>query len=147
MAEKKVLKRPIKDKIEEMKKNRPPRSKAVSLKTEDRKDLKKLYLYFTIVPKGQANAIVNIMQDHGSSLQFGHIGKGTATREVLDVLGIQDNAKEVIMSIVTEDKIEDIKREIDAYFTVNPKRRGIAFTTPFTSVIGAKVYHFLTNTI
>lgn len=144
MANSKLTNRPIKKKIEEMKKKR---SAPIAVKTEDRKDLKKLYLYFAIVPKGQGNSIVNIMQDNGSSLQFGHMGKGTATKEVLEILGMQDNTKEVIMSVVTEDKIEDIKKELDAFFTINPKRRGIAFTTPFTSVIGAKVYHFLTNTI
>lgn len=123
------------------------RKNALAKPIEERKDLKKLALYFVIVPKGQADSIVNIMQNNGSSLQFGHIGKGTATKEVLDILGMQDNTKEIILSVVTEDKIKDIKKELDAFFTINPKRRGIAFTTPFTSVIGAKVYHFLTNTI
>jgi len=147
MATSKLTNRPIKKKIDEIKQKRSARTNPTPIKTEDRKDLKKLYLYFTIVPKGQGQSIVSIMEDHGAALQFGHMAKGTATREVLDILGMQDNVKEVILSIVTEDQIEDIKKELDAFFTINPKRRGIAFTTPFTSVIGAKVYHFLANTI
>lgn len=114
---------------------------------EDRRDLKRLSLYVVIVPKGQGQAMINLMQDYNSSLQFLHVGYGTANKEVLEILGIQDNQKDVVVGVVTPGEIKDIKKEIDAFFEINKKKRGIAFTIPLSSMVGVKVYHFLSNTI
>lgn len=121
--------------------------KSVYVPVEDRKDLKHLSIYVVIVPKGQGQAMIRLMQDYNSSMQFLHVGYGTASKEVLEILGIQDNQKDIVTALVTPGEIREIKKEIEAFFEVNKKKRGIAFTIPLSSLVGVKVYHFLTNTI
>ena len=114
---------------------------------ETREDLKRLHLYVIIVNHGQGDNILRILKRNKSSAQFVLMGEGTASKAVLDILAIEDNRKEIIYSIVSEDAIEDIKREIDAYFAVSKRNAGIAFTINLTSVVGVKIYKFLTQTV
>lgn len=124
------------------------RKKKVENKTpliEESKDLKKLSLFITIVPRYQGNAIVKLLQNLGSSMQLVQKGRGTAVRQTLDILGIEDNRKDVVFAFVRNDLIDEIKKELEAYFAANKNQKGIGFAIGLTSIIGAKIYHFLAN--
>ena len=114
---------------------------------EKTNDIKKLSLYVTIVNKGQANAVISLFQKMGSSLQFVQVGNGTANKNVLDILGIEDNAKEVVFCVIKKDSVNDAKRELEAFFVASKKNKGIGFAIDLTTLIGVKLYRFLTNTL
>ena len=114
---------------------------------EKTNDIKKLSLYVTIVNKGQANAVISLFQKMGSSLQFVQVGNGTANKNVLDILGIEDNAKEVVFCVIKKDLVNDAKRELEAFFVASKKNKGIGFEIDLTTLIGVKLYRFLTNTL
>lgn len=114
---------------------------------ENRKDLKKLIFYVVIVNYGQSNNIVKLFKNNKSSAQFIQMGQGTATKDVLDILDIEDNRKEIIYSLIREDCVEDVKKEIEAYFAISKKNRGIAFTVALDSIIGVKMYKFFSQTV
>ena len=42
---------------------------------------------------------------------------------------------------------EDLKKEIDVYFVASKKNRGIAYTIALTSIVGVKMYKFLSQTV
>lgn len=108
---------------------------------------KKLKLYITIVNKGQAQPILRIFERCGSSAQFIQRGEGTATKEIYDILGIEENGKDIVLSFVSEDKIPDIKDELEAFFVASKRNRGIGFSIALSSIIGVRVYQFLANTV
>ena len=114
---------------------------------ENRPDVKKLVLYTIIVPRGQGENIVKILKSNKSSLQFLLIGEGTATNSIRDILNIEDTKKDIVYSLVREDAVEDIKREIDVFFIASKRNKGIAYTIPLTSIIGVKMYKFITQTV
>lgn len=114
---------------------------------EKRPDLKKLTLFVTIVNNGQSTPIIKLFENYGCSAQFIQSGEGTAGKQVMDILGITDNKKEVIMSIIKKETVPDIKKELEAYFQVSKRNRGIGFTIPLTSIIGVKVYQFLADSL
>lgn len=114
---------------------------------EENPNLKKLSLFISIVNHGQADNILKLAQRYGSSAQFVQLGRGTAQKQVLDILGFEDNRKEIVYIFISNDKIEQLKTEINAYFLTHNKNKGIGFSIPLTSVIGAKLYHFLANTL
>ena len=114
---------------------------------ESRNDIKKLSIFITIVPQNLANPIIKIFQSVGSSAQFVQRGEGTATKQLRDILGIENNGKDIVISIVTKDSIPEAKIELEAFFAASKKNKGIAFTIPMTSVAGVKVYQFLSNTL
>lgn len=114
---------------------------------EEKPNLKKLGLYLAIVPYGQSENVIRIFQRYNSSMQFVQNGTGTAIKEVRDILGLEDNSKEIVFAFIQLEKAEEIRKELDAYFVSSKKNAGIAFTVNINSMIGAKLYHFLSQTI
>mgnify|MGYP003303863670 CR=1 FL=1 len=110
-------------------------------------DIKKLSLFVTIVNAGQATPILRIFEDAGVSAQFVQRGKGTATKQILDILGVEDNGKDVVLSLIKQESIPDVKNELNAFFVASKKNKGIGFSIPMTSIIGVKVYQFLANAL
>ena len=138
MVEKKKAKKVVKKK-EVVEEKRPA--------FETRSDIKKMHLYIVIVPKGQGDNIIKILKANKSSAQFIQIGEGTANSTIRDILDIEDTSKEIIYSFVREDVFEDLQKEIDVYFIASKRNRGIAFSIPLTSIVGVKMYKFLTQTV
>ena len=116
-------------------------------KTEDSPNFKNLYLYISIVNYGHCEDIIKLYQLAGSSAQFMQKGRGTAKQQVLDVLGIEDDRKEIVYGFIPENKIPELQVELDAYFKANKRNKGIAFAIKLTSLVGARLYHFLADTL
>ncbi len=113
----------------------------------DESNIKKISMFITIVNRGQGNYVLKIFEQEGANAQFVQLGEGTAQKEVRDILGIEDNGKEIIISLIPNERIEEAKNELEAFFKVNKRNRGIGFSIPMTSLIGMKVYQFLTDKI
>lgn len=110
-------------------------------------DVKKLSMFITIVNRGQGSFVLKLFESEGANAQFVQYGEGTAQKEIRDILGIEDNSKEIIISLISQDKIDSAKRELEAFFKVSKRNRGIGFSIPMTSLIGMKFYQFLVDTL
>lgn len=110
-------------------------------------NIKKLSMFVTIVNRGQGNYVLKLFESEGANAQFVQHGEGTAQKEIRDILGIEDNTKEIILSLISQDKIESAKKELEAFFKVSKRNRGIGFSIPMTSLIGMKLYQFLVDTL
>lgn len=108
---------------------------------------KKLLLFITIVNGGVATPVMRLFQRYGCSAQFVQRGEGTATKEIYNILGVEDIDKDIVFSFVTEDVIPDIKKELEAFFTINKRNKGIGMAIPLSSMIGVRVYQFLANIV
>lgn len=114
---------------------------------EAKNDIKKLSIFVTIVNANLANPIVKIFQNAGVSAQFVQRGQGTATKQIRDILGIEDNSKDIVFSIIKQETIPEVMPELEAFFAASKKNKGIGFSIPMTSIAGVTVYKFLTNTL
>ena len=114
---------------------------------EKRPGLKKLCFYIIVVNFGQGANIIRLLKNNHSSAQFTQIGEGTASKQIRTILAIEENRKEIIYSLVREDFVPDIKRELEAYFAASKKNAGVAFTIDLDSIVGVKIYKFLTQTV
>ena len=141
----------VEEKEEVVKKVKPVKKKETKTDEtgpfENRPNLKKLVFYTIIVNYGQGDNILRILKNNNSSSQYIKVGEGTATKQILDILNIEDNRKEIVYSLVSEDAVPDIKRELEAYFAASKRNKGIAFTLDLSTVVGVKVYKFLTQTV
>ncbi len=113
----------------------------------DETNLKKISMFITVVNRGQGNYVLKIFEQEGANAQFVQLGEGTAQKEVRDILGLEDNEKEIIISLITNERIDSVKSELEAFFKINKRNRGIGFSIPMTSLIGMKVYQFLIDRI
>lgn len=105
-----------------------------------------LHLIITIINRGLAYPVVYLIEKHGVSGQFIQRAEGTAKKDVLDMLGMENNAKDVIYSMVPDNKYEEVLKDLDNFLTEDRKTKGIAFSIPFDTIAGRTAYHFLTNT-
>ena len=114
---------------------------------EDRKDItiKKLFLHVTIVPGGQGQTINKLFKNLGVACQFTQRGRGTANKKIRDILGIEDNHKDLVFSLIPENLIPKVNTELEVFFAASEKNKGIGFTIQLDSIISVRVYNFLAD--
>ena len=140
-----MAKRISKRKVEKALKE--PKNEVNTKPFEEKKDLAKLFILVVIVDISQSNIVEKLLQGVGSSMQITHTGRGTASKEILNVLGATDETKGIVVALISEDHLNDATEELDVFFKASKKHRGVAFTVPFSSVQGVKIYKYLTQTI
>lgn len=108
-------------------------------------DLKKLKLCVTVVNRSKTEFYTDFLSGFEVNFQTSVLAKGTARSETLHLLGLEDSDKSVILSVIREDKAEEILHALDEKFKRVRNGKGIAFTIPLSSVIGVAIYRFLSN--
>lgn len=105
---------------------------------------KKLKTLFTIVPRNKAEFYLDILEGYEVNMQMVLFGTGTLPKEL--AAAIHSNTdKAVIISVVKEEHVKAIMNAYeDKYFKLR-NGQGIAFTIPFSSMIGKTSYQFLAN--
>lgn len=104
----------------------------------------KLELLMAVVHNEKAAYYSSIIQSHQANLQFSMAAKGT-THLVLSYLGINEEPKTLLMSIVRADEAPKLIEQLEETFKKGKNYKGVAFTIKLTSVIGTLVYGFLAN--
>ena len=78
-------------------------------------------------------------------VQMTVLAEGTADANMLKYLGLTDKKKSVILSVVQQNKLPDALYALGRKFETVKDGKGIAFTIPLSSVMGALLYGFLSN--
>lgn len=78
-------------------------------------------------------------------MQFLTLAHGTADAKMLDLLGLTDNDKAVIFSVIQESKVPDALHTLEEKFKTIKGGKGVACTVALSSVIGTLIYGFLSN--
>lgn len=110
----------------------------------DASDIKKLKLLFTVVDRNKGEFYLDVISQFGVNCQLALGGRGTANSELIDLLGL-NNHKAVILSVVREDKTEEIMKALEQRFASIRGGKGVAFAVPMSSVIGVNLYQFLAD--
>ena len=108
--------------------------------------IKKLKLLFTVVERSKSEFYLDVLSEFEVNFQMVMGGKGTATSELLDVLGLNPH-KAVILSVVREDMVDEIMKCMEDKFTTIRQGKGISFAVPLSSFIGVNMYQFLSNNL
>ena len=106
--------------------------------------IRKLKLLFTVVDRPKAEFYLDVLSQFEVNMQMLVSGKGTATSELVDMLGLNIH-KATIISVVREDKVDEIMKCLESKFATIKNGKGIAFAVPLSSVIGVNTYQFLSN--
>ena len=105
----------------------------------------KLELLVTVVSRNKAEYYADFIQSFEVNMQAIVLAQGTATAGTLRYLGLTDTEKSVIFSVIQENKLKDALAGLDEKFNAVKGGKGIAFTIPFSSMIGALLFGFLSN--
>ncbi len=106
--------------------------------------IKKLKLLFTVVDRNKGEFYLDVISQFDVNCQLAMGGLGTATSELVDLLGLEPH-KSVILSVVREDLVEEILNTLEDKFATIRNGKGISFAVPLSSVIGVNLYRFLSD--
>ena len=107
--------------------------------------VKKLKILITVVNRSKALFYMDLIEQYEVNMQMVLYGQGTANSEMLNLLGLAETDKAVIVSVIREDKAKDILETLAEKFMKVKNGKGIAYTIPMKSIIGVSVYQFLSN--
>ena len=108
--------------------------------------IKKLKLLFTVVERPKTEFYLDVLSQFEVNYQMVVGGKGTATSDLVDMLGLNPH-KGVILSVVREDMVDEIIKCLEDKFDTIRQGKGISFAVPLSSVIGVNMYQFLSNNL
>ena len=117
-------------------------------RTEEKKqvsNVRKLKMLITIVDRSKTLFYQDLLEQFEINVQMVIYGRGTANSQMLDLLGIAESDKSVLISYVREDKVKEALDALDEKFEKVKNGKGIAFTMPLDSIIGVAMYQLLSN--
>lgn len=87
----------------------------------------------TIVERGQGKELLKLYAGNGVNCNFQSVGRGTASSELLDVLGLGTTERDILISMTGEQSAEKLMQLLDEGM---PKlhAKGIAFDMPLTGI-------------
>lgn len=106
---------------------------------------RKIKILVSIVERSKVDFYLSALEGYDVNMQAVLYAKGTAPSDIQRYLGIMDNGKAVILSIVNESRIKEILVAYEDKFFKTKNGNGVAFTIPISSIIGVSVYQFLAN--
>lgn len=106
--------------------------------------IKKLKLLITIVDWQKGEFYLDVLSQFEVNFQMLVSGTGTAKSELVDLLGLNPH-KAVILSVVREDRTQEIIHHLTDKFTTVKNGNGVAFAVPLSSIIGVNLYRFMSN--
>lgn len=90
-------------------------------------------LIVSFVERGQGNGLVKFYESHNVTMNLHSIGVGTASSDLLDVLGIGSSEKDVLFSLASGENAERLMKRLTDSLR-NMKEKGIVFTMPLTGM-------------
>ena len=108
-------------------------------------NLRKLKWLITIIDRTKALFYLDLLEQFEVNVQMVLYGRGTANSQMLDLLGLVESDKAVIVSFIREDKIKEALETLGDKFQKVKNGKGIAYTIGMDSIIGVSMYQLLTN--
>lgn len=105
----------------------------------------KMKLLFTVVNRNKTEFYIDLLGNYEVNLQMILNGHGTAEAKHLEMLGLSDADKTVIISVIRDDRIADALNALEEKFRTVKGGKGIAYTVPMKSTVGVAIYQFLSN--
>lgn len=106
---------------------------------------KKLKLLFTVVDRKKAEFFSDLIGQFKVNFQIVLAGDGTAKTETLRLLGLDDTARAVIVSVIRDDLAQSIFETLEEKFDTVRGGKGIAWSVPLSGAVGVAIYQFLSD--
>ncbi|MCL1963857.1 MAG: P-II family nitrogen regulator [Firmicutes bacterium] len=95
-----------------------------------------LKLLMTIVDRGKGQTAVNLLLADGVLFHRIVLGRGTAKTEILDLLGIGETSKDIVLTVLPEWHVHRALHKLKNTLQFDNPGHGIAFTIPISSIGG-----------
>lgn len=106
---------------------------------------RKIKMLITIIDREKGEDVVRALRGEGLHYNMMLMGRGTAPSELLDILGLGETEKYVILSFIKEEKVPQVMHMLETRHELCEAGNGIAFTIPLGSVGGPTTLMFLSQ--
>ncbi len=130
---------------EQEKQARKLRKKSEVAATKSTAGVEKLLLLVTVVGRNKGEYYADLLQSFEVNMQLSVPAQGTASPNMLGLLGLSDTDKTVLFGVIREGKVKAALSTLDEKFRSIKGGKGIAFTVQLSSLIGTLLYGFLSN--
>lgn len=108
-------------------------------------NVRKIKMLVTVVDRSKTLFYLDLLEQFEVNVQMVLYGKGTADSEMLNLLGLAESDKTIILSYINEDRVKDALETLEEKFHKVKNGKGIAFTITLDSIIGVSMYQLLSN--
>lgn len=96
----------------------------------------------SVVKRGKASRVLRTLKRHGATGGTIVLAEGTADNEILEFIDYHHVRKEVIYSVISNDREEEVFDALNDRYHFDKPNHGIAFTVPLNEVITTKDSRF-----
>ena len=108
-------------------------------------NVKKLKMLVTVIDRSKTLFFIDLLEQFEVNVQMVIYGKGTANSDMLNLLGLVESEKSIILSYINEDRVKDALETLNEKFHQVKNGKGIAYTISLDSIIGVSMYQLLSN--
>ena len=102
-----------------------------------------LYWLITITDRHSTDAFLALYEEHGITVSLRTVGAGTAVRETLSTLGLEQTEKAVLFAMITAETWPGLQKDLRRKMRIDVPGTGIAFIIPVSSIGGTQALQFL----
>ena len=97
-----------------------------------------LYWLITITDRHSTDAFLALYEEHGITVSLRTVGAGTAVRETLSTLGLEQTEKAVLFAMITAETWPGLQKDLRRKMRIDVPGTGIAFIIPVSSIGGKR---------
>ena len=102
-----------------------------------------MHFILTIIEPHQIEKYGDILAQHRLSLSLELHGHGTASKSILNLLGLESKPKHALLTVASDETTDKFMKAIQRKLYIDAPGNGIAIAIPVKSVGGAKTLEFL----
>lgn len=106
---------------------------------------KRLKLLVLILKRGEGEHAIRMLSQEHNYFNLLSLGEGTATTAIMDYLGLTDKRRDVVFSVLREERLSETMEEVRTTFHLDKPGHGIAFTIPINSVGGLRTLRIIAS--
>ncbi|MDD2189297.1 MAG: hypothetical protein PHV71_01055 [Eubacteriales bacterium] len=107
--------------------------------------VKRIKLLVAIVDRGKGDTVAEILRDSGVTFNMIAPAACDSGSDIMDVLGLSNQERDMILSVVTEDKVPAVMQKLLYKLDLDERGNGIAFTIPIIGVSGPKALRYMSG--
>ena len=125
-------------KLSEETKPRAASAKATRTRKKSVSALEKMQLLITVVNRDKSELYIDLLQAFEVNMQMVLSASGTAPTSTLNLLGLAESEKAVIISVIRRDRAKEALALLEEKFRTVRGGKGIAYTVALDSIIGGE---------
>ena len=107
--------------------------------------MKRIKLLIAIIDRGKGNDVVEILKESGVTYNLASPGYCASGSDIMDYLGLSNRERDLVLSVVTEDKVDSVLKKLLYKLDLDEPGNGLAFTIPISGVSGPLALRYISG--